>query len=147
MEKTYILHLLRPYYANKRLEIVKNPKVFFYDTGLRNALIDDFRKMDSRQDKGALYEDHIFAEFVKGNHDVKYWRTKSKAEVDFIIEDRTPVEVKSAPGKALIGKSLRSFIGKYHPAEAYIFNKNLFNIIKIDNTNIRFIYHFSSIVE
>jgi len=147
LEKTYILSLLRPYYTNKRLEIVKNPKIYFYDTGLRNAVIDDFRRMDSRQDKGALYEGHIFTELIKKNHDVKYWRTKSKAEVDFIIEDRTPVEVKSASGKAVIGKSLRSFIGKYHPAEAYIFNKNLFDVIKINNTNIRYRYHFSSITE
>lgn len=147
LEKTYILHLVRPYYTNKRLEIVKNHKVYFYDTGLRNAVIDDFRKMDSRQDKGNLYEGHIFSELIKKNHDVKYWRTKSKAEVDFIIEDRTPVEVKSAPGKAVIGKSLRSFIAKYHPAEAYICNKSLFDMIKINDTTIKYLYHFSFIAE
>jgi len=105
------------------------------------------RQVGKTHDKGALYEGHIFTEFIKKNHDVKYWRTKSKAEVDFIIEDRTPVEVKSASGKAVIGKSLRSFISKYHPAEVYIFNKNLFDMIKINNTNIRYLYHFSSFAE
>lgn len=145
LEKTYIISLLKPYYTNKRIEIIKNPKVYFYDTGMRNAVIDDFRKMDLRQDAGNLFENHIFTEFTKKNYTLKYWRTKSKAEVDFIINDKIPVEVKSAPGKMAISKSLRSFIGKYHPAEAYIFNKNLFETIKINDTNIRFLYHFSTV--
>lgn len=145
LEKTYIISLVKPYYTNKRLEIVKNPKIYFYDTGLRNAVIDDFRKMDSRQDIGNLFESHIFTEFTKQNHSLKYWRTKSKAEVDFVVDDKIPAEVKSAPGKMTISKSLRSFIVKYHPAEAYIFNKNLFETIKINGTNIRFLYHFSDV--
>jgi predicted AAA+ superfamily ATPase len=147
LEKTYIISLVKPYYTNKRIEIVKNPKIYFYDTGLRNAVIDDFRKIDSRQDIGNLFESHIFTEFTKQNHNLKYWRTKSKAEVDFIVDGKIPAEVKSAPGKMTISKSLRSFIGKYHPTEAYIFNKNLFETIKINDTNIRFLYHFSDVKE
>jgi hypothetical protein len=145
LEKTYIISLVKPYYTNKRLEIVKNPKVYFYDTGLRNAVIDDFRRMDSRQDMGSLFEGHIFTELTKKNHNLKYWRTKSKAEVDFIVDDKIPAEVKSAPGKLTISKSLRSFVGKYNPSEAYVFNRNLFETIKINGTNIKFLYHFSDI--
>ena len=145
LEKTYIISLVKPYYTNKRLEIVKNPKVYFYDTGLRNAVIDDFRRMDSRQDMGSLFEGHIFTEFTKKNCNLKYWRTKSKAEVDFIVDNKIPAEVKSAADKLTISKSLRSFVGKYNPSEAYVFNKNLFETIKINGTNIKFLYHFSDI--
>jgi predicted AAA+ superfamily ATPase len=147
LEKTYIISLVKPFYTNKRLEIVKNPKIYFYDTGLRNAVIDDFRKMDSRQDIGNLFESHIFEEFTKKNHTLKYWRTKSKAEVDFIVDDKIPVEVKSAPNKPTISKSLRSFVGKYNPSEAYVFNKNLFETIKINGSYIKFLYHFSDIAK
>jgi predicted AAA+ superfamily ATPase len=41
LEKTYIIGLPKPFFTNKRIELVKNPKVYFYDTGLRNAVIDD----------------------------------------------------------------------------------------------------------
>jgi len=143
LEKTYIVHLLRPYFTNKRIELVKNPKVYFYDTGLRNAVVNDFKKMDMRQDKGVLYENFIFTELIKKNHILKYWRTKSKAEVDFIVNDKVPVEVKSALSRHVIGKSLFSFIDKYHPEKAFIFNENLFELQKVNKTPVRFLYHFS----
>ena len=63
-------------------------------------------------------------------------------EVDFIIDDRTPAEVKSSPGKPAVGKSLRSFIDKYRPAEAYVFNKGVFETIQINGADIRFLHHF-----
>jgi len=143
IEKTYIIALLRPFFTNKRIELVKNPKVYFYDTGLRNAVIDDFKKMDARQDSGSLYENFIFTEFTKKNFNVKYWRTKSKAEVDFIINDKIPVEVKSNLNRLTIGKPLLSFIEKYKPEEAFIFNRNIVEKIKVNNTKVRFLYHFS----
>lgn len=145
LEKTYIIGLPKPFFTNKRIELVKNPKVFFHDTGLRNAVVDDFRRMDTRQDKGALWENFIYAELVKEGLDVKYWRTKSKAEVDFILNDKIPVEVKSTSGKTTIGKSLHSYIGKYHPETAYIFTGKMDKSIKIGNTDVNFLYHFAKI--
>jgi predicted AAA+ superfamily ATPase len=145
LEKTFIIQLLKPYFTNKRVELVKNPKVYFYDTGLRNAVIGDYRRLNLRQDRGILYENFIFTELAKKNLSLKYWRTKSKAEVDFIVGDRTPVEVKSALAKNVIGKSLFSFIEKYHPENAYIFNKDIFDAVKVSRTTVRFLYHFSEI--
>jgi predicted AAA+ superfamily ATPase len=142
--KTYIIHLLRPFFTNKRTELVKNPKVYFYDTGLRNAVINDFKNLDYRQDKGVLYENFIFSELIKNNLTLKYWRTKSKAEVDFIINDKIPVEVKSFLPKPVVGKSLFSFIEKYHPEKAFIFNEKIFDSLLADNTLIQFLYLFSA---
>ncbi len=48
LSKTYISELIRPFYKNKKKEIVKNKKVYFYDTGLRNFIINDFRSLDNR---------------------------------------------------------------------------------------------------
>ena len=78
--------------------------------------------------------------------EIKFWRTKSKAEVDFIFQkDKTliPIEVryKNNPG---IGKSFYSFINKYSPSKAIILTKNLSAIRKVDKTTIYFIpvYYF-----
>jgi len=142
LERTYVIHLLKPFFTNKRLELVKNPKVFFYDTGLRNSIINDFKEMDLRQDKGALYENFVFSELVKKGRTLKYWRTKAKAEVDFIVEDKVPVEVKSLLSKPATGRSLLSFIEKYQPERAYVFNRNLLKTINVNKTLVHFLYHF-----
>ncbi|MDP2631082.1 MAG: ATP-binding protein [Candidatus Uhrbacteria bacterium] len=85
LEKTFICALMRPYFTNKRKELVKNPKVYYFDTGLRNSVVNDFRALDARTDSGALLENALFQECVK--HDIKpqFWRTKTGSEVDFII--------------------------------------------------------------
>ena len=62
---------------------------------------------------------------------MKSWRTKAKAEVDFVIDDRLPVEIKSALAKPNAGKSLHSFIDKYHPELGLIFNDHLVEKMKI----------------
>jgi len=62
--------------------------------------------------------------------------------VDFIINDKIPVEVKSNMSRAITGKSLLSFIEKYYPKDAFIFNRDILQEIKISKTNIYFLYHF-----
>lgn len=84
-EKTYICNLVRPFYTNKRTEIVKNPKVYFFDTGLRNSIVNDFRTLDHRPDAGALLENGIAMQAIKKNYPVRYWRDKKKHEVDFVF--------------------------------------------------------------
>ena len=59
LDKTFITFLLFPYFKNRRTELVKNPKNYFYDLGLRNSLIDNFLPFDSRPDKGILVENFI----------------------------------------------------------------------------------------
>ena len=144
LSKTYVVHLLKPFFTNKRVELVKNPKVYFYDSGLRNSIINDFKEIDSRQDKGALYENFIFSELIKKNLNLKYWRTKAKAEVDFIVEDRLPVEVKSMLSKPVTGRSLSSYIEKYRPEAAYVFNQNIISTSTVNKTIVHFLYHFYS---
>ncbi len=85
LEKTYVCRFIRPFYKNKRTEIVKNPKVYFFDTGLRNATIGDFRKFSDRPDAGALLENGLAMEMMKKVYDVHFWRDKKQHELDFII--------------------------------------------------------------
>jgi len=85
LEKTFICGLVCPFFKNKRTEIVKNSKVYFYDTGLRNIIVDDFRKLDARPDAGQLLENAVFCQLAKGGYEFNYWRDKKKNEVDFIL--------------------------------------------------------------
>ncbi len=85
LEKTYICTFVKPFFKNKRTEIVKNPKVYFIDTGLRNTLVSDFRPFNKRTDVGALLENGIAMAFFKKGLPVHFWRDKRGNEVDFII--------------------------------------------------------------
>lgn len=85
LEKTYVCTFTKPYYKNKRTEIVKNPKVYFIDTGLRNTLLHDFRPLTERTDSGALLENGVALSFLKKELPIYYWKDKRGNEVDFII--------------------------------------------------------------
>lgn len=102
-----MLQLLKPFYTNSKLEIVKNPKLYFIDTGLRNAVLENFSAL--RTDRGALYESFVFQELLKQDFTCYYWRSKSKAEVDFVIKKDGaifPIEVKAGQGQT--SRSFRS---------------------------------------
>jgi len=84
------------------------PKVYFYDTGVRNAIISDFSALNARIDKGALFENFIISELIKQNsytdagYNFYYWRTKQGSEVDIVLERVNKligVEVKYKRGK------------------------------------------------
>jgi len=91
-EQSFIIFTLPPYLGKKRDEIAKMRKVYFYDLGLRNSLIDNFKPVNLRVDEGALFENFIIAEVLKENYygglgfNLYFWRTKHGAEVDLILE-------------------------------------------------------------
>lgn len=144
LKKTYIIDLIKPYFKNKRTELVKNPKVYFIDSGLRNFTVSDFRKVGERDDLGHLTENFVFSELRKNRgplSPLNFWRSKSKAEVDFIIEregDIIPLEVKYSENPS-VGKSLYSFIDKYKSPEAFVLTKGFSGQIKWKNSKINFI--------
>jgi predicted AAA+ superfamily ATPase len=129
LEKTYICARSQPFHTNKRTELVKSPKIFFFDNGFRNIVLKNFQSTKNRPDKGQLYENFVASEIAKKDIEVKYWRTKSKAEVDFIIEKNggvIPIEVKSGMTKPKLTKSFASFLEKYKPKNALMLSENLF---------------------
>lgn len=120
LEKTFIIKLLPPFYANKRKEITKMPKIYFLDTGLRNWAVGNFSELELRPDAGALMENFVFAELTKAlpvGWQIFFWRTKQKTETDFIVkrdQNLFPVEVKSKPfKKPIVPSGLKAFINNY----------------------------------
>ena len=90
-EQSYILFRVYPLMGNKRQEIIKRPKIYFYDNGIRNGLINNFVDVDNRADKGALFENFVVSEVMKVNSygdygfEMNFWRTKDGSEVDLVL--------------------------------------------------------------
>lgn len=90
LEKNFVIFQLESYSRNKKREIVRNKKIYFYDTGIRNAVINDFRLPEDRNDMGQLWENFIIVEKLKRNiydrkrYQLKFWRTFDGAEVDLV---------------------------------------------------------------
>lgn len=108
LEKCYIIFRLHGLSRNLRNELKKAKKIYFYDNGVRNAVIQQFAPLELRNDAGALWENFFISERVKRNHyqqdycNTFFWRTKSQLEIDYIEEQNgqmTVFEMKWNPKK------------------------------------------------
>ena len=146
-QKIFIFESVTPYARNVRKEITKSPVIYFWDLGLRNYSLGLFGHLNSPSECGFVFENLVFLmlkEKIKySSTKLNFWRTKDKAEVDFILDsgsDVIPVEVKfQSLKKDKISRSLRSFIRRYEPSKAYIINLNYKKITKTEKTTIYFI--------
>lgn len=92
LEKTYVVFRLYAFSRNLRSEINRKVKIYFYDVGVRNALINNFNPLDIRSDSGFLFENYFVSEMVKLNLNKLYksslyfWRTYTQKEIDLIEE-------------------------------------------------------------
>ncbi|MFA6404464.1 MAG: ATP-binding protein [Candidatus Paceibacterota bacterium] len=90
LEQAFIIFRLTPLYTNKSKEINKSHKIYFYDVGIRNALINNTDPMELRLDKGAIFENFFIAEKVKEKEysgrtsEIHFWKSRSGSEVDFV---------------------------------------------------------------
>ncbi len=111
LEQSFILFRLPPFSRNLRNELKKMRKIYFWDTGIRNAVINSFAPIETRTDAGALWENFLIAERMKylKNHRSAasswFWRTHQQQEIDY-IEERNgfllAVEIKSQSGRGRI---------------------------------------------
>lgn len=128
-EQSFIIFTIKPYTSRKRDEIAKMPKVFFYDVGLRNALINNFEPVENRGDAGQLFENFVVSELLKYNsygnfgYSFNYWRTKSGSEVDLVLNksdhETIAVEVKSKPQR-----TNQAFISRYPESRMIVISKD-----------------------
>jgi len=92
LEKAFIIFKLNSFNRNLRNELKLSKKIYFYDNGIRNALISNFQIVENRQDNGALFENYMISERMKYNAYNKqyancyFWRTKNQQEIDYIEE-------------------------------------------------------------
>ena len=92
LEKSYIIFRLYSYSRNMRNELKHTRKIYFYDNGVRNALISAFWPIETRMDVGALWENFLVSERMKRNEYTRhwcnsyFWRTRDQKEIDYIEE-------------------------------------------------------------
>ena len=92
LEKCFVIFRLSPYTQNKRKELSRLRKIYFYDLGIRNAIINNFNFLDSRDDIGRLFENFMIVERLKYREyhqiyaDQYFWRTYDGSEVDLVEE-------------------------------------------------------------
>lgn len=146
LEETYVVRIVRPFHGNLKTELRKTPKVYFIDTGLRNYSVSDFNEMEKRADRGGLAENAVFTALFNMTKDfgkIRYWRTLSKAEVDFVLDlgkEVVPVEVKfTEMKKPKVSRSFRSFLLSYKPGRGLVVTKNFWGETRINGTKVKFV--------
>ena len=92
LEKTFVIFRLPSLNRNLRNEIKKSRKIYFYDNGVRNAIIGNFTPFPAREDKGALWENYFISErlkYLRYNRiyaNCYFWRTHAQQEIDYVEE-------------------------------------------------------------
>ena len=125
LEKSFIIFRMPSFSRNLRNELKTTRKIFFWDLGIRNALIGNLSQVENRQDTGALWENFVIAERMKllayqdSFAQSFFWRTKQQKEIDYIEEEDGRIrafEIKWNPNKSAT-KCPESFLSAYPDAE------------------------------
>jgi uncharacterized protein len=131
LEQTFIIFRLPPLSRNLRKELKRKRKIYFYDNGIRNAIIAQYQPLELRQDVGALWENWLISERKKTLHyqgihaNAFFWRTQDQQEIDYVEERDGKMwafEMKwSAKAKPAFSKT---FINAYPDHELQLINQD-----------------------
>ncbi len=137
LEKAFVIFRIPSFQRNLRNELKKSKKIYFIDNGIRNAVIEMWQPIDSRTDKGALWENFLMSERWKKHHyeqsntKMYFWRTTAQQEIDLIEEENGVLrayEFKYSPTK--VSKLSSTFLSSYNPTVATtIHSENLFEFL------------------
>ncbi|OGJ49193.1 hypothetical protein A2335_00410, partial [Candidatus Peregrinibacteria bacterium RIFOXYB2_FULL_32_7] len=129
LKETFLINILKPYFSNQNKEIIKAPKIYFLDNGVRNYFCNNFNPPKKRNDIGFLFESFCIAEILKNGEEadyLKYYRTKLGQEVDIILDrisELIAIECKykeNLKSNDLCG--LKNFVNQYDVKKAYLIN-------------------------
>lgn len=129
LEKAFVIYRLTGFSRNLRKEISKNPRYYFYDVGIRNALINNFNPIEMRNDEGLLWENYIISERMKKQEysgissNNYFWRTYDRKEVDLVEEREGKIfgyEIKWGGKK---GKPPKIWLDTYENAVYEVINR------------------------
>lgn len=118
LEQSFIIKIVRPFSNNPRSEITKAFKIYFLDLGIRNILVGINEEIETRSDKGAIFENFYFCELLKKHSleifppEIMFWRTRRKLEIDFIEKDGqliSAAECKWSPQEVKFSQFLKKY--------------------------------------
>lgn len=130
LEKAFVIFRLTPFSRNLRNEISSTRKIYFYDNGIRNSIINNFAPISQRNDVGALWENFIISERKKhlaysgfyGN--TYFWRTTSQSEIDYIEEQDGKISAYELKWNPKAKTSFpKAFLEAYQPMEKKIIHR------------------------
>ena len=131
LQKTFIVFVLPSFSRNLRNELTKGKKIYFYDNGIRNAIINNFSPVAARNDIGQLWENFIISERMKYNNMMQqksnsyFWRTTSQQEIDYIEETDgvlSAFEMKWSANKKV--KFTKTFTNAYQPKALKVIHRD-----------------------
>lgn len=150
LQETFIIKTIPPFFTNKNKEIVKAPKIYFYDLGARNYFIKDWTPFDLRMDNGFIGENFIFSQIQKKKDywtEIKYWRDKNGREVDFIVEKDKQLMAYEVKCKTNIKRKdlahLLFFKNLYKEAQLFLINIEAVEDLEVNN--LKTLRYFSSL--
>ncbi len=129
LEKAFVIKRVRGFSRNLRKEISKNARYYFYDNGVRNAIINNMNDLKTRNDTGELWENYLFMERMKKREYHKiyannyFWRTYDKQEIDLIEERGGKLYGYEFKWSAKPPHPPRSWLEMYKEAEYKVINK------------------------
>lgn len=135
LEESRFILIAEPFVGGRRAELTHNPKLYVADNGILDAVARQFSRFDERTDRGRLLENWVAAEIRKRLAPLhpagrlRFWRSKSGAEVDFVVEAPDGIVGLEAKASDLtrpeLPRSARSFIEAYSPARFVVVNLSL----------------------
>jgi predicted AAA+ superfamily ATPase len=131
LEKSFVIFRLKSYVTNERKEVTKMRKIFFYDIGIRNAIINNFTPLELRNDVGQLWENFVIMELIKkheyAQQDMRYyfWRSLQQQEVDFIVQDELEITAYEMKWGSK-GRITKAFTNAYPTAKTEIITPDNF---------------------
>ena len=140
LEKCFVVFRLDSFSRNLRNEIKKGKKIYFYDNGIRNAVLSNFAPLELRNDTGALWENLMVSERVKRNSylgdfaQLFFWRTHEQQEIDLVEEQDGVLRTFEFKWNDKVKvKRPKSFVDAY-PNSTYevVTPENYWNFIRID---------------
>ncbi len=138
LKKAFVIFQLPAFSRNLRKELSRTRKIYFFDTGVRNALIRNFNNMDIRQDVGVLWENFLISERVKNNSNtgaeknIYFWRTYQQQEIDYIEEADGRLAAFEFKWSSKIRKASQAFTRIYKNSTIEVINKeNYFQFLDL----------------
>ena len=131
LSKVFVVYKLGAFSRNMRKEVSKAGKWYFYDNGIRNAIIGDFKDANSRMDMGKLWENFFITEKLKDNQNhllhcqFHFWRTYDQQEIDLIEEKNEVINAYEMKWGKKLPKAPAGFMKTYTGAD--------FNVVNPDN--------------
>jgi len=138
LEQAFVVFRLPPYSRNHRNELKRMRKVYFWDVGIRNALINNLNPVELRGDLGGLWENYVIVERIKAMQNARrtvrsyFWRSHQQQEVDYVEESEDGLLAAEIKRRQTNGRISKSFTRAYPEAELHWVNpQNLLDFVKV----------------